>query len=59
MAIDKAVFQLLGWSIPAVLDILEVKANCGLHSATKGIEKTTLATSVMAYHLATFDSRLY
>ena len=34
----------------------QVKANCGLHSAAKGMEKNALAMSTVAYHLAAFDS---
>jgi len=33
-----------------------VKAEYGLHIATKGTEKSALAVSVVAYHLAIFDS---
>ncbi|KAK4826326.1 hypothetical protein QYF61_007411 [Mycteria americana] len=35
---------------------VQVKANCGLHSAAKGIEEKALAISIVAYHLAAFDS---
>lgn len=37
---------------------LQVKANCDLHSAAKGIEKNALAISVV-HHLAAFDSSCY
>jgi len=38
---------------------LQVKANCGLHSAAKGMEKNALTMSVVACHLAAFDSSSY
>jgi len=38
---------------------LKVKANSGLHSVAKGMEKNALAMSVVAYHLAAFDSNSY
>ncbi|GAB0204952.1 hypothetical protein GRJ2_002960800 [Grus japonensis] len=38
---------------------LQVKANCGLHSAAKGIEKKAFAVSIVTYHLAAFDSSSY
>jgi len=38
---------------------LQVKANCGLYSTAKGIEKKALAMSVVAYYLAAFDSSSY
>jgi len=38
---------------------LQVKANCGLHSAARGIEKNALAMPAVAYHLAAFDSSSY
>lgn len=33
-----------------------MKANCGLCAAAKEMEKNALAMSVVAYHLAAFDS---
>ena len=56
MANGGTVFPPLGQSIPGVLDAPQVKANCGLHSAAKGMEKNALAMSIVAYHLAAFDS---
>lgn len=38
---------------------LQAKANWGLHSAVKETEKNTLVISVVAYHLAAFDSSSY
>jgi len=38
---------------------LQLKANCGLHSAAKGKEKNTLAVSVVAYLLAACDTSSY
>jgi len=35
---------------------LQVKANCGLHSAAKGMEKNALVMSIVAYHLPAFHS---
>jgi len=52
-------FLPLGQLIPGVLDPLQVKANCGLHSAAKEIEKHVLAISVVAHHLTAFDSSWY
>jgi len=39
--------------------LLQVKANCGLHSAAKGMEKNALAMSIVAYHLAAFHFSWY
>lgn len=36
---------------------LQVKSNCGLHSAARGIEKNALVMSNVAYHFAALDSR--
>ncbi|CAN0148625.1 unnamed protein product, partial [Bubo scandiacus] len=38
---------------------LQVNTNCGLHSGAIGMEKNALAMSVVAYHLAAFDSSSY
>ncbi|KAM6306943.1 LOW QUALITY PROTEIN: hsp90 co-chaperone Cdc37-like 1 [Podargus strigoides] len=39
--------------------LLQVKANCILHSTTRRIKKNTLSISVVAYHLAALDSSSY
>ncbi|KAK4806608.1 hypothetical protein QYF61_013863, partial [Mycteria americana] len=39
-------FPPLGQSIPSALNRVQVKANCGLHSAAKRIEKNALAVSI-------------
>lgn len=38
---------------------LQVKANCGLHSAANEIKRKALVTLVVCYHLATFNSSSY
>ncbi|GAB0175750.1 hypothetical protein GRJ2_000040200 [Grus japonensis] len=49
-------FHPWGSQFQAYWTSLRVKANYALHSATKGIEKNALGTSIVAYHLAAFDS---
>ena len=50
MANGRTVFPPLGQLIPGVLDTPEVKANCGLHSALKGMDKNALVISIVAYY---------
>ncbi|KAJ7428349.1 hypothetical protein BTVI_00879 [Pitangus sulphuratus] len=42
-----------------VIDVLQVKVNCGLYFVAKGMEKNVLVTSIVAYHFAVLDSSSY
>lgn len=46
MANSEVVFPCWGSQFQVYWMLLQVKTNCGLHSAAKGMEKTVLAMSV-------------